>query len=209
MKHAELLLFAEQPRAGTALPRLVPTYTSQEAVRVAELLLRQTVELACGSWPDEVELHAAPDAGRPLFAELAEAHGLAVADQIAGDRGARMYAALRGALERFDAAAILDCRVPHCPWDTLDDANLMLVRGRNVLGPTEDGDYYFLGVQRAWPELFEDIPWGRGGVLEATLARAAALGIEFEMLPALRTVETPADLWLVAQVCEPLKAFVR
>src|SRR4030067_584809 len=58
------------------------------------------------------------------------------------------------------AVSALPCDVPHCGWDIIDQANDWLARGKNVLGPTEDGGYYFIGLQEARPELFEAMPWG-------------------------------------------------
>ena len=77
-----------------------------------------------------------------------------------------------------------------------------------VLGPCEDGGYYFIGLQEARPELFEDMPWGGKEVLATTLMRAEKLGMEFDLLPKLRDIDTAGDLWLVAQKYEPLRKFL-
>jgi hypothetical protein len=98
--------------------------------------------------------------------------------------------------------------VPHCGWDVLDQANDWLARGKNVLGPTEDGGYYFIGLQETRPELFTDMPWGSNQVLETTLARAEKLAMEFDLLKRLRDIDTADDLWLIAQKYEPLKQFL-
>ena len=50
--------------------------------------------------------------------------------------------------------------------------------------------------------------WDGDQVLEQTLARAQAAGIEFEMLPRLRNVDTLADLAAVAQGYEGLQTFL-
>ena len=47
-----------------------------------------------------------------------------------------------------------------------------------VLGPTEDGGYYLIGVRAAHRELFDGVPWSTSAVLEVTLRRAAAAGLQ-------------------------------
>ena len=98
--------------------------------------------------------------------------------------------------------------MPHCDWDILDDANTALARGRAVLGPSEDGGYYLIGMTEARAELFTDIPWGGPQVLDTTLKRADEIGIEFSLLPELRDLDTAADLWLMAQRYPSLRRFL-
>lgn len=193
------MIFAKRPVAGEVKTRLQPDYTPAQAARIAAGLIRQTVALAASSWPGAVYLCGAPDCAHPLFAQLAGRFGIALRDQGAGDLGARMQRALDHGIARHGAAAVLGCDVPHCPWEVLDQANAALARRDPVLGPSDDGGYYLIGLARSEPALFRDIPWGGARVLGATLERAQALGLEFLLLPPLRDIDTAADLWLVAQ----------
>lgn len=208
-RQPELIIFAKQPLAGQVKTRLQPEYTPREAAEIAAMLVRATVELAVASWPGEIYLYGAPDAGHPLFEELARKFDLQLAPQGAGDLGARMQAALCAGLARRRAAAILGCDVPHCSGDVLDLANHWLAQGRNVLGPTEDGGYYFIGLGAPHAALFEGIDWGTERVLAQTIEKAEKLGIEFEWLPRLRDIDTARDLRLVAQEYEPLRRFLK
>ena len=208
LRQPPLILFARAPVPGQAKTRLQPEYTPAQAAEIAAFLMRATVELAAANWPGEVWLYGAPDAEHPLFRGLAEAHGLTLGIQRGADLGSRMANALRDGLRQRNAAAIMGCDVPHCRWVLLDQANEWLAQGRNVLGPTEDGGYYFIGLTRDVPELFAGIAWGTPQVLPQTLARATALGIEFEQLPPLTDIDSAADLWLAAQNYAPLRRFL-
>jgi uncharacterized protein len=208
MSQPELILFARKPVPGEVKTRLQPEYGPERAAEIAAFLIRATVELAVSAWPSRVSLYVAPDSDHPLFRELEREFDIRLARQAEGDLGARMLAALREGIARGGSAAILGCDVPHVGWDVIDQANDWLARGRNVLGPTEDGGYYFIGLQEARPELFEDMPWGGSDVLAATLARAEKWGLEFDLLAKLRDVDTAGDLWLVAQKYEPLRKFL-
>jgi glycosyltransferase A (GT-A) superfamily protein (DUF2064 family) len=63
-----------------------------------------------------------------------------------------------------------------------------------VLGPTQDGGYYFIGARTAEPELFQGIEWSRPSVYGATLARAASLGLRTTEIAKERDLDTPEDL---------------
>ncbi len=201
------MIFAKQPRPGQVKTRLQPEYTSEQAAEIAAFLIRETVELAVASWPGAAYLCAAPDADYPLFHDLAKL-GVVLIEQGEGDLGARMHRAIAFGIERHGAAAAFGCDVPHCPWEILDDANSALARGDNVLGPTDDGGYYLIGLSRAREELFAGIAWGGPCVLSATLERAQAIGIDFTLLPSLRDIDTAADLWLVARDHPSLRRFL-
>jgi rSAM/selenodomain-associated transferase 1 len=205
MTQPALMIFAKQPVPGDVKTRLQSAYTPEQAARIAAVLIRETVALAASNWPGAVYLCAAPDPRHPLFAELAARYGVALRAQGEGDLGARMERALAWGIGRHGAAAVLGCDTPHCPWEVLDDANSALARREDVLGPSDDGGYYLLGLTRPYPELFRDMPWGGARVLALTCARAEALGVEFHMLPPLRDIDTPADLWLAAQQHEALR----
>lgn len=194
MSGAELIVFARRPVPGQAKTRLAAHCGPERAAQIAAELIRATVELAVAHWSGEVRLCGAPNARHPLFQELAARWPVPLADQAPGDLGEKMQAALRGGIARHGAAAVLGCDVPHCPPPVLWEAYERLNRGKNVLGPAEDGGYYLIGLTAPCPSLFEGIAWGSDTVLRETLARAAAAGVQFELLPMLRDIDTWDDL---------------
>lgn len=208
MTQPALYVFAKQPIPGQVKTRLQPEYGPGVAAEIAALLIRETVALAVSSWPGPVYLCGAPDADHPLFRELSQEHQIVLRDQGAGDLGARMHRALTHGIEQHGAAGVIGCDVPHCPWDTLDEANGLLARRHDVIGPTEDGGYYFIGLARPVAELFADMPWSTSQVYAETRRRADRRGIEFSLLGSLRDIDTAADLWLIAQRYEPLRRYL-
>lgn len=208
MKQPALIIFARQPVPGETKTRLQPEYSPEKSAEIAAFMIRTTVELAVSAWPGEVMLYAWPGIAHPLFQEVANEFQIGLAPQVDGDLGTKMQSALRAVLKSHRGAAIMGCDVPQCSWDVLDQANGWLARGKNVLGPTEDGGYYLIGLQEARPELFTGIPWGGRRVLEMTLARADQLEMDFNLLPTLRDIDTAGDLWLAAQKYEPLRQFL-
>jgi rSAM/selenodomain-associated transferase 1 len=209
MNQPALMIFAKQPIPGQAKTRLRPEYTAEQAAEIAASLVQDTVELAVANWPGAIYLCGAPHADHPLFHALRDRYRVTLMAQSSGDLGARMQHALAYGIERHGAAAILGCDVPHCDWDILDDANTALARGENVIGPTEDGGYYFIGLVAPHADLFAGIAWGGPCVYSVTCERAKALGIEFTLLPTLHDIDTAADLWLIAQQYAPLRRWLK
>lgn len=207
MSRPALFVFAKAPVAGQVKTRLQPAYTATQAAEIAAVLIRETAALAVAHWDGPIYLSTTPDTTHPLFAELASRYAMPLRAQQGSDLGARMHEAIAYGVAQHGAAAVLGCDVPHCPVPTLREASERLVRGGAVLGPSADGGYYLIGLAQARPELFTGITWGGADVRTITVARAHAVGIEFEMLPMLRDIDTPADLEAVAQTYASLKQF--
>jgi hypothetical protein len=63
-----------------------------------------------------------------------------------------------------------------------------------VLGPTEDGGYYLIGLKQPCRSLFDGIPWSGPSVLTETLHRASRRRLRVTLLPAWFDVDTADDL---------------
>jgi len=63
-----------------------------------------------------------------------------------------------------------------------------------VLGPCRDGGYYLVGMRKPHPELFENIPWSTGNVLESTVVKTRDQGLRTELLPLWTDLDTFEDL---------------
>ncbi len=205
MKSPDLILFARQPVLERVKTRLQVHYSAKQVVEIAKFLVRATVKLAVANWPSEVYLYATPDAEHAFFRALAEEFRIHLASQARGNLGHKMLCALREGIARRGVAGVMGCDVPHCRPDIIEHAHEQLAKGYNIIGPTEDGGYYFIGMQQVQNALFESMQWGGRDVAEVTLARAQQLGLRFELLPKLTDIDTPEDLWVVAQEYEPLR----
>ena len=63
-----------------------------------------------------------------------------------------------------------------------------------VLGPSDDGGYYLVGLKRPVEGIFHDIPWSTDRVLDTTLARARELVMKVGLLPRAYDIDVEADL---------------
>jgi hypothetical protein len=72
---------------------------------------------------------------------------------------------------------------------------------RVVLGPSDDGGYYLIGLKKPHWHLFEEIDWSTERVLNQTIQRATEIGLEAKLLPAGYDVDDGASL---RRLCDEL-----
>jgi rSAM/selenodomain-associated transferase 1 len=141
----------------------------------------------------------APADAEPVFAALAP--DTARLPQRGDDLGARL-AHLFDDLFRsgYQGAVVLGSDLPTLPAELLVGAVTRVAgaaasgRPEVVLGPTEDGGYYLIGLTQPAPMLFDGIAWSTARVLAQTEARAAAAGLPVVRLDSWFDVDVPADL---------------
>ena len=75
----------------------------------------------------------------------------------------------------------------------IEDAFTALRTHDLVLGPTEDGGYVLIGMNRPEPLLFDNLPWSTENVLKETLNVASSLDLGVECLDLVWDVDTHAD----------------
>ena len=204
-----LSLLTKTPVPGCVKTRLHERLSPAHAAAVAEGLVRATVDNACGAWPGPVELVVWPDAGHPLFRELAARYPVAVRLQAPGPLGRKMLGAIEPSIRAAGAGAVMGCDIPHCPPAVLGQAAAALRAGENVIGETRDGGFYLLGLTRVQASWLDGIGWGGAGVCRETVARLEAAGVSIERrLPALRDIDTWDDLQYALRHAAWLGAYI-
>lgn len=149
-----------------------------------------------------------PETAAQEFLDLVRDEGLGDAAYMAqgeGDLGARMRQAFSACFAAGDEQAVLiGSDLPTLPNGHIVDAAAALVSPADVvLGPSEDGGYYLVGVSRtradaALAALFDDVPWGAADVLARTLSRLREAELRVELVAPWYDVDTPEDLARVA-----------
>ena len=188
-------IMAKAPRPGAVKTRLCPPLVAAEAAALYRCFLLDKIAAVRALVDAQPALAYTPDDARAEFAALAP--DMALVPQRGPDLGARLYATLATLLAAGHTGAIaVDSDTPTLPREFLQQAVDCLIRpGPDVvLGPTEDGGYYLIGVRAVHRALFDAVPWSTSAVLEVTLRQAAAAGLQAVCLPAWFDVDTPDDL---------------
>lgn len=188
-------IMAKAPRPGAVKTRLCPPLTSHEAAELSRCFLLDKIAQLRALTGASLAVAFTPDSERPLFEALAP--GFALVPQRGDDLGGRLHSTLETLLRLGHTAAIaVDSDTPTLPTEFLQRAvELSAARETDVvLGPTEDGGYYLIGLHAAHPKLFDGMPWSTSAVLGETLSRARAARLRTACLPSWFDVDTPADL---------------
>jgi rSAM/selenodomain-associated transferase 1 len=125
------------------------------------------------------------------------------------DFGERLRFAGEDLLEiGFDSFCLINSDSPMVPASSFARAAELLgnARDRVVLGPSEDGGYYLIGLKRMHVRLFQEIEWSTDKVFAQTEQRAKEVGLEVELLPIGLDVDDCATL---KTLCERLLGDVR
>lgn len=186
---------AKAPRTGAVKTRLCPPLRPPEAAELARCFLLDAVDRAARVVGVRPVLAYAPVEARPEFETIAP--GFALLAQQGEDLGARQARLVSEVLALgHQAALVIGTDSPTLPREWLDEA-VSLVMAPDVdlvLGPTDDGGYYLIGLRAPCPALFQGMPWSTAAVLPRTLDRAQRLGLRVACLPAWFDVDTKADL---------------
>ena len=195
--HYRLLQFAKAPQPGRVKTRMQPYLTAAAATQLhCELTNRvYTQLLAAELCPLELWTSSAD----PFFTELAQGQ-TPIFEQVAGDLGERMSAAVTTALSREAVQGVIlvgsDC--PFLDAGYLRQALEGLESGQDaVLGPATDGGYVLLALAHSNKHVFKDIDWGSERVAAQTTARLDELGWRYSRLAPLADIDRPEDLQLL------------
>ncbi len=195
MRHTDVLLtIARRPAPGQAKTRLTPPLSPEQAAAFYECLLADTLDLIRRVPGVQPAIAYLPAGAEGYFAALAPDFDLIL--QEGSDLGARLDNALAHYLGLgYKRAAIMNSDGPTLPLANLIRA-FDLLRGDAdaVLGPSDDGGYYLIGVKRPAPRLLREVRMSTPSVLRDTLALAAEEGLRVALLPWWYDVDDAADL---------------
>jgi rSAM/selenodomain-associated transferase 1 len=186
-----LLIFIKNPEAGKVKTRLAKSIGALEALQVYEKLLARTLSAAGKSTVRrQVWYSSFIDNEDDIPPETFEKYL-----QTGSDLGERMKNAFRQAFEEgADNVVIIGSDCPDLNEAILESAFEQLKTCDLVIGPSEDGGYYLLGMNRFYESLFRDVEWSTESVLTSTIDNATKIGLNITQLPVLNDIDTLEDL---------------
>lgn len=190
MKKA-IIIFARNPELGKVKTRLAKDIGDKETLRVYEDLLKYTHDLVYDLDCDKFVYYA--DTVKEM--DLWENRRFKKKLQAGKDLGDRMKMAFFDLFEQgYSKVLIIGSDCPGLTSVILDAAFEQLAKHDVVIGPSEDGGYYLLGLTHFIPELFSNKQWSTSSVLPDTLQTANQLKKATFILPLLYDIDTVADL---------------
>lgn len=191
-----LAVMAKAPRAGRVKTRLSPPLTLEQTAALNVCFLRDTTENLASVAGGAGLISYTPAGDEGLFRGLLP-ETFALVLQRGDGFGERLLAAAEDILAiGYGAVCLIDSDSPTVPAEAFQQAveALRAEGDRVVLGPSQDGGYYLIGMKRAHAEPFARITWSTGSVLAETVARCAEAGLEAVLLPVWYDVDDGATL---------------
>jgi rSAM/selenodomain-associated transferase 1 len=191
-----MAVMAKAPRPGRVKTRLQPPLTAEQAAALNVCFLRDTTENLAGVAGAAGLVSYTPVGDEALFDGLLP-EGFCLVAQREGGFGARLLGAAEDIFAcGFASVCLVDSDSPTVPREAYQRAVAELARAgdRVVIGPTQDGGYYLIGMKRAHAALFEGIAWSTGAVFAQTCERAKDAGLELVELPLWYDVDDGATL---------------
>ena len=185
-----LIVFIKNPKLGQCKTRLAATIGDIKALEVYKKLLAHT---------QEVSLRV--DASRYLFyTNFINENDNWSNDhfnkylQSPGDLGHRMHSAFSVVLANEEKAVIIGSDCPEINSEIINKAFSLLDETDFVIGPTLDGGYYLLGMNKPAPYLFENMKWSVESVFDETVSRILKHQQSYSTLPTLSDLDNEDDL---------------
>jgi rSAM/selenodomain-associated transferase 1 len=180
------------PRAGRVKTRLTPPLTSEEAAALNICFLRDIAETIRRVGGNARGIGCfTPVGSKEMYRDIfpAEFQLLAQRD---GDLSKRLIGATEDLFAGgFASVCLINSDSPTAPTAVFAEAARLLSSRREdvIIGPSDDGGYYLIGMRRPQPRLFEAINWSTDRVCAQTLERAAEIGLGVRPLPACYDVD--------------------
>ena len=193
---------AKAPVAGEVKTRLVPPLTPAQAAEFYRaLLLDQFAHLRNFAAAERYVFYT-PEDGANMLRDLGGAQYRYLA-QRGGDLGARMQQVFTELWQLGHRNVLLiGSDLPALPLAILDEGFTQLAQAerRVVLGPSQDGGYYLVGMNRLTPEIFANMTWSHERVLADTMARLDGLSVSYSMLPPWFDLDVAEDFQRLRQL---------
>jgi rSAM/selenodomain-associated transferase 1 len=115
--------------------------------------------------------------------------------QSKGALGERMSNAFKETFQSCDQLIIIGSDCPQLTPSHINGAFEKLKSHNLVIGPSHDGGYYLLGMDKYYPKLFQDIEWSTNTVFDKTVQIAIDNSLSVAKLETLSDIDYEED-WM-------------
>jgi rSAM/selenodomain-associated transferase 1 len=196
----------KEPEAGKVKTRLTPPLTANEAAELNSCFLRDvaaSLTSVCRQMPALGVAVYTPKGAEAAYENILPRDFNLIPQRVAAF-GERLFLAAEDLFAvGFASVCLINSDSPTVPVASFAEAARELLKSGDsvVLGPSDDGGYYLIGVKKLHRRLFEEIDWSTQRVLAQTKERAAEIGVAVHQLSAGYDVDDGTTL---QRLCEEL-----
>ena len=186
-----LIIFIKNPVLGKVKSRLAVTVGEDKALEIYRILLRHTYSVTRSVAVNKALYYSDYIEEDDMWEELNFKKHL----QHTGNLGERMQKAFEeGFAQGYQRICIIGSDCYEITADIIRNAFDKLQINDVVLGPTEDGGYYLLGMRQLYTSLIENKRWSTNTVLSDTLTDISDQNLTVALLPTLTDIDEEKDL---------------
>lgn len=195
MDRPTIILMAKAPEPGRVKTRLTTRLTPAQAAAVHAACIRATTERLADLDADRVVVCFDPPDSLDGIRQDVDGRIARFVPQTKGDLGTRMAQAVED-VAAAGPVLIVGCDSPDLPDEFLRRAVESLNDVDVVLGPTDDGGYWCVGLGPGVDarKLFAGVPWSSGRERDATVANAGSMNRRVKLADPYFDLDHPADL---------------
>lgn len=190
-----IIIMAKAPHAGNVKTRLQPFLSAGECAALAEAFLTDAIAKA-EKFDAKLFIAFAPPAERAYF-EKFEAENFSLIAQSGADLGEKMFNAFRFAfVENAASVVMIGTDSPTFPADYIEQAfEFLELETDAVLGKTDDGGFYLIGLRKLKNETFAGVAWSSAETFEQTHRNIMNLGFHLREVPSWYDVDEKDDFF--------------
>ncbi|HEX8397059.1 MAG TPA: TIGR04282 family arsenosugar biosynthesis glycosyltransferase [Pyrinomonadaceae bacterium] len=188
-----MIVMCKAPAAGTVKTRLAPFLSAEQSADLAGCFAVDTVKKARSISENTIVAFA----GEKEMLVTILPGNLIWVRQTGADLGERMHNALRFAFEQnFSPLVVVGTDSPTLPTEFIENA-IEILSGNQadaVLGKTEDGGYYLIGLNKLDGRILKNVRWSSPETFSQTAQNIKNLNLRLATLPVWYDIDTPEDL---------------
>lgn len=184
-----LIIFTRNPELGKCKTRLAKTIGEEAALNIYKYLLQHTSSVSQHLKADKYVFYSKTIKKNDLWDDTVFRKKL----QTGTDLGLRMHNAFSELFGMgYENIIIIGSDLLDLNQNIIEEAFQKLSQHDIVIGPSKDGGYYLLGMNKMHESVFNNKTWGTETVLEDTLNDLQ--NVDVELLEELNDIDTFEDM---------------
>lgn len=189
-----IIVFTREPEPGKTKTRLMPYFTPEQCAALHRCMIKDISSEIRKADADTIVAYTCDD-GVPDFLWKTMGSRSLFIRQTGKDIGSRMKNAIEYVLGLgYKKAVLIGTDIPEIEAKTINAAFSGLDGCDVVMGSTEDGGYYLIGMKSVHPEAFSVSSYGVSTVFEETVASLENAGLTVETANTCSDMDTRDDI---------------
>lgn len=193
MKKA-IIIMAKVPEAGKVKTRLNSEFTALQSAEISKAFLQDVKKKASNLNKNVFIAFSPPNKKNRLMDMIHDETNLI--EQVGETLGDKMFNAFLTVFERgFDSAVMIGTDSPTFPPESIKAAFDALELNHDiVIGKTDDGGFYLVGMKKANKGVFESVTWSSENTFYEFRENIAKQGLSIDEVESWYDVDEPKDV---------------